>query len=87
MRKVTVSETDEELSFKLKLSGDLDRVKSVHYDIHPSFGRYATYRSKSRRRSFATPVFTTYAEDWRTGKITITLDDGTVIEKKGVLIK
>ena len=87
VKKVIVSETDEELSFKLKLSGDLERVRYVHYDVHPSFGRYATYRSRSRRRSFTTPVFTTYAEGWRTGQITITLYDGTVIKKKGILIK
>ncbi len=87
VKKVIVNETDEELSFKLKLEGDLDQVRFVHYDIHPSFGRYRTHRSRSRRRSFETPVFKTYAEGWRTGEVTITLFDGTVIKKKGVLIE
>ena len=87
VKKVIVSETDEELSFKLQLTGDLEQVRFVHYDIHPSFGRYSTYRSRSRRRSFSTPVFKTYAEGWKTGQVTITLYDGTVIKKEGVLIE
>ena len=84
---IFVSETDEEISFKLKLTGDLKDVRFVHYNIHPSFGRYSTYRSRSRRRSFATPVFKTYAEGWRTGKVTITFYDGTQVVKEGVLIQ
>ena len=87
VKKVIVSETDEELSFKLQLTGDLDQVRFVHYDIHSSFGRYSTYRSRSRRRSFSTPVYKTFAEGWRTGQVTITLYDGTVIKKKGVIIQ
>ena len=87
VEKVIVSETDEEISFKLKLTGDLKDVRFVHYDIHPSFGRYSTYRSRSRRRSFATPVFKTYAEGWRTGQVTITFYDGTQVVKEGVLIQ
>jgi len=87
VKKIIVFETDEELSFKLKLTGDLGEIRFVHYDIHPSFGRHSTYRSRSRRRSFETPVFKTYAEGWMTGNVTITLYDGTVIVKKGVLIE
>jgi hypothetical protein len=73
-------------AFQLKLEGHLEKVRSVHYDIHPTFGTHATYFSRNQYNRFKTPVYTTYARGWQTGKITITLKNGTQIEKEGVTI-
>ena len=82
----TLKSDSEETLFRLKLEGNLKTVKSVHYDIHPSFGRYSTYSSQKRKNNFQTPVYTTYAKGWETGEVTIDFKDGTQVKKKGVTI-
>ena len=86
VKVVTLKSDSEETMFRLKLEGGLKNIKSVHYDIHPSFGRYSTYSSRRRKNSFQTPVYTTYAKGWETGEITVNFINGTQIKKKGVTI-
>ncbi|MEE2744188.1 MAG: hypothetical protein VYD54_09790, partial [Bdellovibrionota bacterium] len=83
---MTLKSDSEETLFRLRLEGSLKAVKSVHYDIHPSFGRYSTYSSQKRKNHFQTPVYTTYAKGWETGEVTIDFKDGTQVKKKGVTI-
>jgi hypothetical protein len=76
--------------FQLKIdasSADLAKVQSVTYDIHPTFGSFATTTSTNPATGFATTTYTTYASGWSTKGTKILLKTGQTIALPGSTIR
>ena len=74
-------------SMKLLASQDiLDRVRSVAYHIHPTFGDNAIVSASSARTKFKSKALLTNAKMWRTKGSVVTLKTGRTIELPGTTI-
>lgn len=67
-------------------NNDLSAVEAVEYHIHPTFNQYEYWRSQDSSSNFRTPIYSTYAGNWRTLGTKVFLKNGETIELLGSLI-
>jgi C1A family cysteine protease len=77
------------INFSLSLNAPteiLDRIEKVTYDIHPTFGKNASFEAKIKKGKFKTVTYISYATGWKTEGTEILFKNGDSIKLKGSVI-